>query len=73
MRSRIIALKKSTLYEGANFMRFREPLEEREFIAISYTAPTKILKNTGIVFKYSHRGGDGSLPVGSGAAGSRLY
>jgi transposase len=38
LRDKIIALKKSALYEGANFAHFRELLEEREGIAISYTA-----------------------------------
>jgi hypothetical protein len=54
-RSRIIALKRSIPYDGANFTRFREPLEEREGIVISYTTLTKILKDAGIVSKRNHR------------------
>jgi transposase len=57
LRSRIIALKRSIPYDGANFTHFRELLAERESIVISYTTLTKILKDAGIVSKRSHRGG----------------
>ena len=56
LRDKIIALKKSTLYASANFAHFRELLEEREGIALSYTALSCILKGAGIVSKRSHRG-----------------
>jgi hypothetical protein len=36
MRKKVIALKKSDKYQKANFTRFRELLEERERIKISY-------------------------------------
>jgi hypothetical protein len=58
LRGRIIALKQSALYEGANFTHFRElleELEEREGAAINYTTLTKILKDAGIASKRSHR------------------
>jgi hypothetical protein len=56
LRNRIIALKKSALYENTNFTHFRELLEERENIVISYTALTNILKDAGVVSKRNHRG-----------------
>ncbi|MDR1301315.1 MAG: ISNCY family transposase, partial [Treponema sp.] len=56
LRNRIIALKKSARYEGANFTHFRELLEERESIVISYTTLSKILKGAGMVSKRTHRG-----------------
>ena len=48
--------KKSALYEGTNFAHFCEPLEEREGIAISYTALSRVLKGAGIVSKRGRRG-----------------
>jgi transposase len=55
LRNRIIALKKSALYEGANFTHFRELLEERERIGISYTTLSNILKDAGVVSKRNRR------------------
>jgi transposase len=55
LRNRAIALKKNTLYEGANFTYFRELLEERENISVSYATLCRILKGAGIVSKRKHR------------------
>jgi transposase len=55
LRSSIIALKKTALYEGANFTYFRELLEERENISISYAALCRILKGAGMMPKRKHR------------------
>jgi hypothetical protein len=54
-RSSIIALKKTALYEGANFTCFHELPEERENISVSYATLCRILKDAGIVSKRKHR------------------
>ena len=57
LRRRIIALKRSSAYEQTNFTHFRELLEERESISISYATLCRMLKAAGIVSKRRHRGG----------------
>lgn len=52
---KIISLKKSYNYEDANFNHFRDLLEERENIKISYSCLYNILKNNGFVSKNKHR------------------
>jgi len=53
-RTRIVTLKKSAVYSETSFARFRELLEEREGIQISYTALSGILKSAGIAPKIRH-------------------
>jgi len=55
MREHIISLKKSVLYEQANFTHFKELLAERENIQVSYTTLSNILKEAGITSKRKHR------------------
>ncbi|MDR3342139.1 MAG: helix-turn-helix domain-containing protein [Treponema sp.] len=57
LRQRIITLKKSSLYGEANFTCFRELLEEREDVRISYSTLSSILKGAGIVSRRKHRNG----------------
>lgn len=52
---RIINLKKSYNYEKANFSHFRELLEARENIKISYTCLYNIMKKNGFVSKNKHK------------------
>jgi transposase len=55
--AKIIALKKSGAYEKANFNHFRELLEEREQIKISYSCLSVILKEAGITSPKTRRSG----------------
>jgi len=55
LRERIVALKKSEQYEQTNFTHFRELLEERENIQVSYSTLSSILKGAGIASKRKHR------------------
>jgi transposase len=55
IREKILALKKSDTYRNANFTHFRELLEEREQIKISYTSLSGILKAAGIMSPKTHR------------------
>ena len=57
LRKRIIGLKKSSAYGDANFAYFRELLEEREDIQVSYATVCRILKAAGIPSNRKHRGG----------------
>lgn len=52
---KIINLKKSYNYEKANFSHFRELLETRENIKISYTCLYNIMKKNGFVSKNKHK------------------
>lgn len=47
LEEQIISLKKSDLYAKANFLHFRDLLEEHENIKISYTPLYRILTNAG--------------------------
>ena len=55
IRAKIIALKKNGAYEQANFTHFRELLEEREQITISYTSLSCVLKGAGIASPKTRR------------------
>lgn len=55
MKQQIIGLKQLECYKEANFTHFRELLEEREDICISYTPLYNILRAEGIVSKRKHR------------------
>ncbi len=55
LRAKIIALKKSELYQDTNFTHFTELLEEEEQIKISYSTVCAILKEAGIESKRKHR------------------
>jgi transposase len=55
LRSKIITLKKSVIYNETNFTHFKELLAEHENIQISYTAVSGILKDAGITSKKKHR------------------
>jgi transposase len=55
LRTKIISLKKSSLYNETNFSHFKELLAEREGIKISYSALLLILKSAGITSKRKHR------------------
>ncbi len=55
MVDKIITLKKSYKYEKANFSHFRELLQERENINISYSALYNIMRNNGFVSKNKHK------------------
>jgi transposase len=57
LRKRITGLKKSSAYRDANFAYFRELLEEREDIQVSYATVCRILKGAGIPSNRKHRGG----------------
>jgi transposase len=57
IRTKIIALKKSGAYEKANVTHFRELLEEREQIKISYSYLSVIFKETGITSPKTRRSG----------------
>ena len=57
LRKKIIDLKKSSAYEEANFAYFRELLEEREDIQVSYATVCRILTAAGIPSNRKHRGG----------------
>ncbi|MDR1229863.1 MAG: ISNCY family transposase [Spirochaetaceae bacterium] len=57
LRGAIASLKQSAAYEQANFTRFRELLEEREAIRVSYATLCRILKAAGIASKRKRRGG----------------
>ena len=54
-KNKIIELKLSNDYKDTNFSHFRDLLEERENIKISYSALYNILKNENIKSKKSHR------------------
>ena len=54
-KDNIIKLKLSNNYIDTNFSHFRDLLEERENIKISYSALYNILKSNGINSKKSHR------------------
>jgi transposase len=53
--SKIVALKKSDLYQDANFLHFQELLEKHENIIISYNALHTILSSNGINSPKKHR------------------
>jgi transposase len=57
LRHRIIALKQSAAYEQTNFTHFRELLQEREDIKVSYATLCRMPKASGIVSKRKHRDG----------------
>ena len=52
---KIIKLKNSYDYEKANFSHFRELLEEKEKIKISYTSLYNIMKTNGFASKNKHK------------------
>lgn len=54
-KNKIITLKLSDNYIDTNFAHFRDLLEERENIKISYSALYSILKSNGIHSKKSHK------------------
>lgn len=54
-KEKLIALKKSNDYCEANINHFKELLEEREHIKISYTSLYNILKQAGLPSKRKHR------------------
>ena len=53
--TKIIELKKKYEYEDANFNHFRDLLEEKENIKISYSCLYNILKRNGFVSKNKHK------------------
>lgn len=53
--NKIINLKKSYIYEDSNFNHFRDLLEERENIKISYSALYNIMRENGFVSKNKHK------------------
>lgn len=53
--NKIIELKKSYNYELTNFNHFRDLLEEKENINISYSSLYRILKNNGFISKNKHK------------------
>lgn len=55
MKEQIIGLKELDCYKDTNFTHFRELLEEKEEIFISYTPLCNILKSAGITSKRKHR------------------
>lgn len=55
IKSKIINLKYSDNYIDTNFCHFKDLLEERENIKISYSALYKLLTSNGIKSKKSHR------------------
>lgn len=55
IKNKIIELKLSDDYCDANFTHFRELLEEREHISISYTPLYKLLTEAGIKSKKKHK------------------
>jgi transposase len=55
LRARIIALKKSELYEDSSFARFRSLLAEQEGIHVSYGTLSSLLKAAGIQPARRHR------------------
>ena len=55
LKLRIIDLKLSNDYYDTNFSHFRELLEERENIIISYSALYNLLTNASIVSKKKHK------------------
>jgi hypothetical protein len=60
LRKKIVALKKSDIYSKANFTHFRELLEEREQIKISYTSLSVLLKGAGIASPKTLRSAGGA-------------
>ena len=52
---KIIALKNTYEYENANFSHFRDLLEQREKIHISYSCLYNIMKKNGFVSKNKHK------------------
>jgi len=52
---KIVALKQSDLYINANFLHFKELLEERENIKISYSALHSLISKHGILSPKKHR------------------
>ena len=52
---KILELKKSFIYENANFSHFRDLLEERENINLSYSTVYNILNQNGITSKNKHK------------------
>jgi transposase InsO family protein len=56
LRAEIIRLKKSAVYSSFNITYFREMLEEREGIRISYSTLRTILKEAGVPTKRKHTG-----------------
>jgi transposase len=57
LRRTIVSLKQRAAYEQTNFTHFRELLEEREGISVSYATLCRILNAAGISSKRKHRGG----------------
>jgi transposase len=57
LRRTIVSLKQSAAYEQTSFTHFRELLEEREGIRVSYATLSRILKAAGISSKRKHREG----------------
>ena len=55
LKNQIVNLKKSEMYNDTNFTHFRELLEERENIIISYSALYKILTQNNIFSKKKHK------------------
>ena len=55
MKQQIMGLRELDCYKDTNFTHFRELLEEREDIFISYTPLYHILKSSGVVSKRKHR------------------
>ena len=54
-KDKIIKLKLSDVYINTNFSHFRDLLEERENIKISYSALYSILRSNNIISKKSHK------------------
>ena len=55
IEEKIVSLKKSYEYEKANFLHFRDLLEERENIKISYSSLYNIMTRNGFVSKNKHK------------------
>ena len=55
IEEKIVSLKKSYKYEKANFLHFRDLLEERENIKISYSSLYNIMTRNGFVSKNKHK------------------
>lgn len=55
IRSKIVALKKSDMYEEANFKHFSEMIQEDEHIDVSYSSVGRILNEKGIASPRKHK------------------
>lgn len=53
--NKVVKLKRTYIYEKANFKHFTELLKEKENIDLSYSSVYKILKNNGFISKNNHK------------------